>query len=192
MTTTLQEFERLAAIFRVLGHELTVQSPATENSIESIAETTGIQVDNALKELWRITDGSGDQHWFCHSNSDLTPYLFLPVKDVVNGWDLYSPRETAQHWFAEDENRDSRIKRRLIYHHRWLPCAAFHGGSRILSYDADPTPEGQIGQIINCVYAPEYVLWVANDFLSLFRTSNDFLEREIKDNPERVASLLHL
>ena len=196
MTTTQREFERLTVVFDTLGYEMDAQPPASEAEIESILETTGVNVDDSLKEFWRITNGSGHKHWFAEGDDDFTPYIFLSVKDVLDSWRLFAPYDAAlyEQWYDDEEwgERDPRIQRHFLRHSKWIAFAEFNGGSHVLHFDADPTSKGYAGQVINYIHDPDGVFWRPKNFLTFFKESNDTLEEGIKDDRDYVSEQLWL
>lgn len=193
MSGVQSEFARLAYIFDRIGKNLNRQAPATPAQIDSIAATTGVEVDDDLKALWLLSNGSGNATWFADGDDEFTPYYFLSVEEALEGWQFFAPYDEATyHEWYDDESwgeRDPRIQRHFLRHRHWLSFAEFNGGSCQLLFDSDPTAEGTRGQIINYVHDPDGVFWTADRFLEFFRTSNDTLETCLED-PEELYDML--
>ncbi len=183
------EFERLEAVYDRIGQNLNRQAPATEEEIASIAVTTGVEVDENLKALWRISNGSGRKMWFSEGD-EFTPYYFLSVQDV-----LKTHRASTPHEWNEDEEewgeRDSRIQKHIFCHRAWVSFGEFNGGSHVLYFDAAPTSHGTRGQIINFIHDPDFMYWISTSFIELFRSSNDTLESWL-DDPAALREQLWL
>ena len=196
MTSVLREFDRLRSVFDKLGYEVNAQPCASDAEIDSIVKSTGVDVDESLKQLWRITNGSGGQYWFVQGEDEFTPYVLLPIKNVLERWRLFAPYDAAlyEEWYDDEVwgERDPRIQRRFLRHSKWISFAEFTGGGDMLHFDADPTSNGRFGQVINYVHDPDFVVWLAESFLEFFRESNDKLEQGIKDGPKYVADQLWL
>lgn len=196
MTTVQAEFERLSRVFERIGASLKKAPPASEPTLTALSQITGIDVDDTLKDLWRISNGSRRYYWFADGDDeDFTPHIFLPIKDVLATWQLFSPYDKALYanWY-DDESwgaRDPRIQRHFLRHSKWLGFAEFNGGSESLQFDADPTSKGERGQIILYSHDPDGIFWRDSGFLSFFKKSNDLLE-ELADDPEFLADKLDL
>jgi cell wall assembly regulator SMI1 len=196
MTTTQREFDRLAATFKTFGREMQLQPPASETEIESILEITGVNIDGSLKDLWRISNGSGLTFWFAEADEDdeFTPYLFLSIEQTLEAWRLFAPYDASLYaeWYDDEEwgERDPRIQRHILRHNKWISFAEFNGGSLALQFDGDPTDKGLYGQIINYVHDPDAIFWLAKSLLEFFKSSNDVLEKGIRNNPEFVEQML--
>ncbi|MGY8769730.1 MAG: SMI1/KNR4 family protein [Pirellulales bacterium] len=199
MTTIQAEFDRLASIYQQLGGKLKTCPPATEKQIASIAEITGIEVDESLKDLWRISNGSrAYQNWFVGGDElEPTPYVFMSIEDVVSNWKLFEPydKEHYARWFDNEEEygeRDARVQRHFIRHSKWLSFAEFNGGSNAWLFDADPTEKGTYGQIIQYLHDPDGIFYCTSNILSIFSKSNDILEETLDEEPEWLDDLLEI
>lgn len=181
MTTIHAEFDRLSRIFERIGHPLKKAPPASAALLGSVVAITGIDVDESLRELWQISNGSRRYYWFADGDDHaFTPHEFLSIKQVLASWQAFAPYDEALYaqWHDDESwgNRDPRIQRHFLRHSRWLAFAEFNGGSEMLQFDADPTPQGHRGQIILYSHDPDGIFWRGPDFLSFFKQSNDLLE----------------
>jgi cell wall assembly regulator SMI1 len=173
------EFNRLATVYQRIGRTLSRQPPATLTQIDSILSITGVDLDENLKALWQISNGSNGKMWLAEGD-DFTPYYFLSVDDVLESWQMFAPYESSvyEEWYDDESwgDRDPRIQRHFLRHKHWVSFVEFNGGSHQLIFDADPTLDGVKGQIINYIHDPDGVFWVAHSFLDFFKASNDTLE----------------
>lgn len=155
------EFERLAVIFERLGRPQRVQLAASLTKLDSITTRLGIDVCHELRDLWRISDGSGGQFWFAVGQDEFTPFCFLSVDDAVEEWLAHAPYDEANfHSWYDDESwgkRDPRIQRYLLRHKKWFPFATSPVGNGVLYVDLDPTEAGINGQIIEYIHDPNGV-----------------------------------
>lgn len=196
MTSIQNEFKRLSRIFERVGFPLKTAPPASAVEIDSIEEITGIAVDDDLKELWQISNGSQRYHWFADGeDEDFTPHEFQSIKQVLSRWNLFAPYDEALYaqWYDDESwgERDPRIQRHLLRHSKWLAVTDSYGGIEQLHFDADPTEQGIYGQMILFSHDPDGVFWSDENFLCFFKRSNDLLE-ELADDPELLIELLNL
>lgn len=196
LTTTANEFARLGRVYERLGYPLKQAPPASDAQIAAIASTTGIEVDESLKELWRISNGSRGYAWFAAGeDEDFAPHAFLSIKEALSLWKLFAPYDEEHYakWYDDESwgERDRRVQRHLIRHCKWLSFTQVGGASNELLFDADPTDAGNYGQVIEYVHDPDGIFWSADSFLEFFQRSNDLLE-EFSDDPEFLAESLEL
>lgn len=185
-----REFDRLQAVYDRIGRDLKRQTPASDDEIASIAATTGMEVDEGLRSLWKMSNGSDGTMWFAVGEDDFTPYYFLSVEDVLKSLQRSSPYE----WKEDEEEwgeRDSRILKHVFCHKAWVPFGELNGGSRVLYCDGAPAPDGTPGQIIYFMHDPDFMYWTSASFLGFLKTSNDTLE-EWLDDPEALREQLWL
>jgi cell wall assembly regulator SMI1 len=197
LTTVQAEFDRLSGIFEQIGHTLKKAPPASEALLASLAAITGIDVDDSLKVLWQISNGSRRYYWFADGDDDtFTPHEFLSIKEVLASWQTFAPYDEAIYaqWYDDESwgERDPRIQRHFLRHSKWLGFAQFNGGSELLQVDADPASQGHRGQIILYSHDPDGIFWRASDFLAFFKQSNDLLQELAADDPEYLAEKLDL
>lgn len=196
MTTIQNEFERLSRVFERIGAPLKKAPPASLAKINSIAKTTGINLDDNLKELWQISDGSRRYSWFANGeDEDFTPHDFLPVKEVLARWNSFAPYDKALYarWYDDESwgERDPRIQRHFLRHSKWLAVTDSYSGNEQLQFDADPTNQGTYGQLNLFTHDPDGVFWCDRSFLTFFKRSNDLLE-VLSDDPELLIERMEL
>src|SRR5262245_41778545 len=95
MSQVAFEFDRLETVLKRLGKDLNRQPGATVAQIESIARTTGMELDAELKDLWRISNGSGRTMWFAEGDDHFTPYYFLSIEQVLENWLAFAPYDSS-------------------------------------------------------------------------------------------------
>lgn len=196
LTTVQAEFKRLSRIYERLGVQIKTAPGASEARLASIAALTGIELDEPLQDLWRISNGSRRYAWFADGDDeDFTPHSFLSIRDATALWRLFAPYDEKLYseWYDDESwgKRDPRIQRHFLRHSKWLGFAHFNGGSELLQFDADPTAKGKPGQVILYSHDPDGVFWRASSFLSFFKKSNDLLE-ELAEEPEVLIEKLWL
>ena len=186
--TIQSEFKRLEAVYNRLGRDLNHQAPATDDEIASVTATTGLEIDEDLKAMWRISNGSDGVMWLA-VGEEFTPYYFLSIDDVLKSHELppYEWPEDEEEW----GERDSQIQKHVFRHSAWMPFAEFNGGSHVLYVDGAPAADGTPGQIINYVHDPDFMYWRSSSFLEFFKTSNDTLEKWL-DDPDALREQLWL
>jgi cell wall assembly regulator SMI1 len=186
LTTVRAEFERLSRVYERLGYPIKKAPPASDAQLASLYEITGIDVDDTLKELWRISNGSRRYAWFAKGDDwEFTHHIFLPIKEVLESWTWFAPYDEKVYaeWHDDESwgKRDPRIQRHFLRHRQWLPFSEFNGGSEQLQFDADPTALGRRGQIILYSHDPDAIFWKAGSFLEFFQASNNLLEEWAKE-----------
>lgn len=194
MTTIRDEFDRLSKIFDCIGHPLKLAPPASDRQLATIFDTTALNIDESLRQLWRISNGSRRFAWFAVGEDlDFTPYDFMSIKDVIAHWQLFYPYDENLYaeWYDDESSgeRDPRIQKHFLRHRKWLGFA--DGPNSVLQFDTDPTAQGTHGQITSFVHDPDGVFWENKSFLSFFQTSNDLLT-SLTDDPELLADSLGL
>lgn len=184
MSKVEREFARLQRVFKQIGRPLKLAPPAPEERIAAIEQITGINPDESLKDLWRISNGSAQRNWFADGaelgDADFLPLQFMSIRDGLSFWQHFLPydEKTYADWYDDESwgKRDPRIQRHFLRHRKWLPFAEFNGGSELLQLDYDPTPAGQAGQVIKFSHDPDAIFWKQASFLEFFQRSNDLLE----------------
>lgn len=176
-----KEIERLGRILESNGLEMTLNDGVTKEVIANIETQIGFALDEDLKDLWKLTNGSGDDCWFTVFSDEQIPCTFPSIEYAFEQWSTFYPYDNSVYEeFGLDENeRDERIQPTLI-HKYWFPFAEFNGFSTSVLFDADPTEKGIYGQIIVYQHDPDGIYYVADNFLEFFRKSNDLLERNLK------------
>lgn len=172
-----RELDRLFALRERQGSPLTRRDGASDEDITLAEERCRIRFDEDFRDLYRFSNGGSYlDTWFAAVTDQLHPFRFYPLADVcqVLGWTTDSVCSPGL------ENgglpRDRRIQP-FDRHTRWVPFADWANGDAILYFDADPTTEGNFGQIISFQTEPDSIRWVATDIVTFFRESNDLLSR---------------
>lgn len=194
MTTIQSEFERLRRVFEKLGTPFKPAPPATNEQISAVLTETGVDVSSDLVELWQISNGSNGVMWFVEGEDEFTPYSFLSTSKVIATWKMFQPYDENfyKQWVDDEDDgsiRGPKIQPRIVRHKKWLSFAEFNGGSHSLLFDADPTPAGCVGQIINFIHDPDGVTWTFKSFSEFFTRSNDILY-EWLDSPRELREQL--
>jgi len=199
------ELERLRRIRSAFSLGLDFQPGASNEEIDRIEQATGIRLDDCLKSLWNLSNGSGDLCWFVDGDEDgiivadeLTPFSFLSLTDAFEFWSSFLPydEKTYQEWFYDGTSgkRNPRIQPHYLRHRLWFPFADFGGGNQTVQFDADPAARGHYGQIIMFCHDPDVIDYVCKNFLDFFRRSNSILESALEsldDDLDSIKEWLH-
>lgn len=178
------EIERLQYILESNGLEFTLNKGTTTEKIAEIESKVGVNFDDNLKELWLLSNGSNRSHsWFAVFSDELTPCSFSPIEDALECWSWFEPYDDGiyEEWSDSENKRDERIQPAFLHHRLWFPFAEFNGYSTSVYFDGNPSESGKYGQIIVYQHDPDAIYYVAEDFLSFFKRSNDLLEANIKE-----------
>ena len=96
----------------------------------------------------------------------------MSLREIENTKKYFQNRNALLSDFPEyfssqniDEMRDERIKP-YLFNKRWIPFAQYCD-SCYLMLDFDPDTEGQTGQIICYIHAPDEIKYVARDITEL-------------------------
>jgi cell wall assembly regulator SMI1 len=177
------ELERLKFILESKQLKFSLDKGTTEETIAQVETKVGIHFDENLKDLWLLTNGSNYETWFAVFSDELTPCSFPQIEDALKSWSWLEPydKEIYEEWSDVDNERDSRIQPAFLHHQLWFPFAEFNGYSTSIYFDANPTESGKYGQIIVYQHDPDAIYYVAEDFLSFFKHSNDLLEANLEE-----------
>lgn len=175
MTTIEQEIQRLKDIF--IRADLS-------NNIRDISESERAKI----RELYDKVE----KHYNATLSADFRTFFMTVQPDyeafVVEGYkfDNYTPfSDTAFERWQElyDMHRDlpysnpdydDRMQPFHI-HKQWIPFAGYDEGD--LFFDAAPTEKGNYGQIIGVYQDFITVEWLAPDFTTFLKQSNDWIEK---------------
>ncbi len=177
------EVERLKFILESNGLNFNLSKGTTVENIAQVELKIGVKFDDDLKDLWLLTNGSDNELWFVVFSDQLTPCSFSPIEDALECWSWFEPYDkvTYEEWSDFENERDSRIQPVFLHHRLWFPFAEFNGYSTSIYFDANPTETGKYGQIIVYQHDPDAIYYVAENFLSFFKKSNDLLEANVKE-----------
>ncbi len=184
MASINEQIERLRAIFASHGFAMPLAQPATPAQIQAVEAETGIALDDHLRELYELTDGSAGAYWLAIMTDELTPCSMLSLSECLSEWRQWLYDDQAAQlaeWGPTEDARDSRIRPEFFVWRGWLPIADFNGGGTKLFFDADPAPGGAHGQMIVYQHDPDAVYWRAASFLELLTLSNDLLEAHFEE-----------
>ena len=173
-----QQVERLKSILLSHQIEFAPRPGATFADIAEVERRVGIQFDADLKDFWQFSNGSDYELWFAVESDQLTPCCFPPLEEALEAWSWFEPYDAAtyEEWSDASRIRDERIQPAYLHHRLWFPIAEFNGFSTAVYFDADPTDQGEYGQIIVYQHDPDAVYYVASNFLAFFSDSNRLLE----------------
>jgi len=142
----------------------TVNPPATEDEINLLENTLGVQLPIHFRNYLSACNGQQEQVPFIGYNS------FLSIPDIIETWsmlnDLFEDEEQVD-WIEED-----RIKP-LIWSKKWIPFTDFEASSHLI-LDLDPGRNGVLGQIFKYYSGMSYQEVIANSFEEF---SNEILQR---------------
>lgn len=178
------EIERTRRILKENDLEFSLGEPASPQKISEIEMKLGVSLDENLKDLWLLTNGSnGNGYWFAVVSDELTFCEFTTIEEALKSWSWFEPydQNIYEEWSDFEAKRDERIQPHVLKHRLWLPFAEFNGFSTSLMFDADPTKHGNYGQIIVYQHDPDAIYYVEKDFLTFYKKSNDLLEAELPD-----------
>lgn len=185
------EVRRVRRVFTRLGHDFHIHRGVSAKAIRFVESVVGFSIDPHLKALWRLTNGSSDQYWFTNGEDDpdpdaLTLCVFLGLSEaLLRVWDPISERCDE----GEDEGRSPRIQPEYLRHRLWFPFANERNGTRF-EFDADPTPAGKYGQILEFVHDPDTIWLVSDNFIEFFRNSNRLLEETARSHTDTLRERL--
>lgn len=176
------EIDRLEKILRSNDLEFTLSAGSTIAEINKVEKQIGFTLDQDLKDLWLLTNGSNHELWFAVNSDEIIPCSFPSLEYSFEHWSAFLPynNPTYEEYKLDRNECDERIQNTLI-HEFWFPLAEFNGFSTGVIFDADPTNKGTYGQIIVYQHDPDGIYYVAENFLSFFKKSNDLLEKNFKE-----------
>ncbi len=132
--------------------------PATEAQIESVEQTTGVSLPDAIKRVWRRNDGQRET-MIATRKGPAVPCIptlsFLSTAMVIEAWkqwDDLRKNETAANLASLDQAASSVFpgKVRPQYTNAaWIPVWSDPTRADYVGLDLDPDAQGTRGQIIN-------------------------------------------
>lgn len=199
MTPELQtEIERLQAFYETHNVPFTPAAPASLEALHQLEAQTGVKLDRNLRDLWLYSNGSGRAAWFAspvaadvskvENDEEIFHLTFMSLEELYELRRIhnqsqfqddipdYDEEDYPEEWAAWDK----RIQTGFLEHSRWLPFAQWGGWTVKLCFDAAPTSQGRVGQIIAYLHDPDMMYYIADDFISFFRQSNDWMAKEGK------------
>lgn len=186
MNTDLKtEFNRLNDILMSVGLEFPETDGAKRLDIRRVRRRTRLELSGDLVDLYNSRNGSNGELVFVVITDEWVPCEFLSVKQAINSWGFNSSNpdehyEKANRQYIDIQQsppRDERIRQDLWWNKAWFPFGEFNGGATKIYLDVDPAPSGQVGQIIAYQHDPDAIYYIAPDFLSFLKKSNNLLEK---------------
>jgi cell wall assembly regulator SMI1 len=170
-----REVQALREFMQSCGMELPTAPGASEQEVREVEARLGIRLDPALRDLYLFSNGC-DATWFAVMSDEVTPCTFVSLQDALEAWSWFEPYDEAAYrqWADKSPKHDPRIKP-FLHHKAWFPFAEFNGFSTAVYFDADPTRQGNYGQIIVYQHDPDGIYYVARNFLDFFALSNKLL-----------------
>jgi cell wall assembly regulator SMI1 len=178
------EVDRLKSLLQAVHRQFPLTDGATEQQLARVGEVTQINVSGDLADFYRYSNGSHREEVFAVFTDEETPCEFLSIADALQSWgvslsnldEFYTRLNASYAGYQEDPPRDRRIRPDIWMNKNWFPFAEFNGGATRVFWDSDPATGGTIGQIIVYQHDPDAIYYVAPDFLSFLKKSNDMLE----------------
>ena len=141
----------------------------------------GLKLDANLRDWYKFSDGWTYDICAAVISDELTPLNFISTEDILASKVSGNQKISDDHLKDFGQTLDPRIKP-YVYNDKWLPIAEHDGSSTQVMFDLDPTEKGTPGQIIVFQHDPNFVYYVADNFLEFLKISNKLL----KDNKEEL------
>lgn len=156
---------------------------ATDRDLDAFEQQFGhgLKLDANLRDWYKFSNGWTYDICAAVISDELTPLNFISTEDILKSKVKGSQPISKENLAESDQAVDERIKP-CIYNDKWLPIAEFNGGGTQVMFDLDPTEKGTPGQIIVFQHDPDFVYYVADNFLEFLKISNKLL----KDNKEEL------
>jgi cell wall assembly regulator SMI1 len=185
LMTFADYLKQLDALFEAQGYDMDLRPPASRAQLTALEASLGFPVDPALRDAWRLADGSREGIPLFTRHGYLDNFDFLSVDQVLEerrSWEAMARRYEG---YAEPGPRDGRIAAGWFLP-GWVPFARFGGGELILMQDHAPSGQGRAGQILAFVHDPDTMEYVAGNFDEFLQGS---LETILDDPDEFFFSL---
>ena len=180
---------------RILVHELldiltgtdvdtdNLNKGATDKELDLFEQQfgQGLKLDATLRDWYKFSNGWTYDICAAVISDQLTPLNFVSTSDILENKVSGNQKIPDDHLESFGQAVDPRIKP-YVYNDKWLPLAEYDGGSTQVMLDLDPTEKGTQGQIIVFQHDPDFVYYVADNFLEFLKISNKLL----KDNKEEL------
>ena len=140
----------------------------------------GLKLDANLRDWYKFSDGWTYDICAAVISDELTPLNFISTEDILKSKVSGNQKISEEH--LKDQTVDPRIKP-YVYNDKWLPIAEHEVSSTQVMLDLDPTEKGVLGQIIVFQHDPDFVYYVADNFLEFLKISMKLL----KDNKEELV-----
>ena len=179
-----QEFVKLQELFSSVNRPFPEVAGALDSDLERVYQVTEIELFGGIVEFYKEMDGSDGEQILAVFSDEPTSCEFTSINSALDTWGVSKPNvddyyaELQKGWDGCEQSppRDERIKDRIWVNKLWFPFAEFNGGSTQVYWDADPSPTGKVGQIIVYQHDPEGIYYVAPDFETFLKKSNELFE----------------
>ncbi len=185
----IKQFERLHSFIISAGFDFPLGKGARLREINRIQRKTGIKLTDDIASFYRLMDGSDHEIVFAVNTDELIPCEYLSLKQAMKSWSFsdsnpeqYIERINRQYKeYSQSPPRDKRINQGIWANLGWFPFGEFNGGATKIYLDMDPTEFGKAGQIIAYQHDPDAMYYVASNFLTFLKASNDLLEKNLEE-----------
>lgn len=189
-----QELGKLQSLFKSVNKPFPVIPGATLQDIENVYKATGIRLSGHIVDLYEFMNGSNREEIFAVFSDEETPCEFLSIAAALDIWGMplsdsdthYQKINRAYDGYKQQPPRDLRIQANVWANKRWFPFAEFNGGGTTVYWDDDPAPTGDKGQIIVYQHDPDAIYFVASDFLTFMRKSNELFTNNPRELLEGI------
>jgi len=189
-----KEIEHLKLLFAFVSKPFPNIKGATDDEIGHIRDVTGLDLNGDIIDFYQFMNGSNREEIFAVFSDEETPCEFLSIESALDAWGIklsdidgyYDSINEQYDDYEVDPPRDKRIRQDVWMNKRWFPFADFNGGGTRVYWDADPTPLGKVGQIIVYQHDPDGIYYVAEDFVTFLKKSNDLFEGNPRDLLEGI------
>lgn len=150
---------------------------ATDEELDKFEKRYNIKLPDNFREFYKYKNGSGYHFHILYPNCEgenIEPFYLFSIDEMIAEKDnCFCYDELMNEYYDEDEisSLDKRIKP-YLRNKNWIPFATLAGGSLFLLLDYDPTKEGTRGQIISYIHDPDFIYYVAKNFVELLEKSN--------------------
>lgn len=143
-----------------------LQPGATDEAIKTAEKFMQIEFPEDVKSYYSLHNGQ-----FGEKNSLLPYWNFLSLEAMMKEWESWKKLLDEGDFNEEDGTdfgcaSDGQIRTEFWWNPQWIPIASDLGGDN-LCLDLDPTPTGQVGQIIFMCHDDAYRYVVANSWREL-------------------------
>jgi cell wall assembly regulator SMI1 len=178
------QIDRLQNIFTSIGFELPEIEGADKAEINRLEEITGISLTTDIADFYGWKNGSNHELIFAIFTDELTPCEFLSLSQATESWRYFdqNPEKRIERinrqykGYQQTPPRDKRIRPDRWANLAWFPFGEFNGGATKIYLDMDPTQFGSVGQVIAYQHDPDAIYFIAEDFPSFLKKSNDLLQ----------------
>lgn len=183
-------FNKLKTLYKTHNREFKLQKPATLEKIQEAEALISKKFDDSYKDFLLITNGSEYyDNWGVVYSDEYIPISFNSIEASIEDYMIFSyDKDFYKEWSITKKYQhflkkelDKRIKS-FLHHKYWFPIADFSGSATVY-YDMDPTEAGDYGQIIVYQHDPDFVYYIAPNFISFLEDTVKLLE----NNPNYIS-----